>query len=164
MPSIFELTKQQTDLKALVESGELDQEMAADTFEGMDHELDEKINDYCRVLNSMAADLTTIENEIARLQTLKVEKQNQIKAIKKTLMFGLSGIEKSKFDTGLFKGYVRKGSQSVKVIDSNEIPSEYIEVKVTEQPDKTAIKNALKAGEKVKGAELVTGESSLIIK
>ncbi len=164
MPSIFQLTKQQADLKALVESGELDHEMAVDTFEGMDHELDEKINNYCRVLNSMVADLTTIENEIARLQTLKVEKQNQIKAIKKTLMFGLSGIEKSKFDTGLFKGHVRKGSQSVKVIDSNEIPSEYIEVKVTEQPDKTAIKNALKAGEKVKGAELVAGESSLIIK
>jgi len=164
MPSIFELTKEQAQLKALVESGEMTAGDASDTFEGMDHELNQKIDDYCRVINSMGADLTTIENELARLQTLKIEKSNQIKAIKKTLMFGLSGIEKTKFDTGLFKGHVRKGSQSVKVIDANEIPAEYIEVKVTEQPDKTAIKNALKAGDKVQGVELVTGDSSLIIK
>jgi cell division protein FtsX len=164
MPSIFELTKEQSQLKALIESGELSQEDAADTFEGMEHELDSKIDSYCHVLNHLDAQLTAIQNEKTRYAQLEAEKKNEIKRVKQTLLAGLSGIEKTKFDTGHFKGHIRKGSQSVKVIDANEIPAEYIEVKVTEQPDKTAIKNALKAGDKIQGVELVTGDSSLIIK
>ncbi len=164
MATIFELTKEQARLKDLVESGELTEEMAADTFEGMEFDLDNKINDYCRVINSMNADLTTIENEISRLSVLKSEKQNQIKNIKRTLMLGLNGIEKTKFDTGLFKGHLRKGPQSVVITNEGDIPAEYITVKVTEQPDKAALKAALKLGDKIKGCELATGESSLVIK
>jgi len=164
MPSIFELTKEQAELKAKVEQGVFSEEDTADTFEGMEHELNDKISDYCHVLNSMNADLTTIKNEIDRLKTLQGEKQNQTKRIKQTLIAGLSGIEKTSFDTGLFKGHIRKGSQSVNVLNAGEIPAEYIETKVTESPDKTAIRNALKAGEKVPGAELITGDSSIVIK
>ena len=164
MPSIFELTKEQAELKAKVEQGVFSEEDTADTFEGMQHELNDKISDYCHVLNSMNADLTTIKNEIDRLKTLQGEKQNQTKRIKQTLIAGLSGIEKTSFDTGLFKGHIRKGSQSVNVLNAGEIPAEYIETKVTESPDKTAIRNALKAGEKVPGAELITGDSSIVIK
>lgn len=164
MTSIFKLTEQQQKLKSLVESGELSPEQAADTFEGMDHELNEKIDSYCHVLNSMNADLTTIENEIERLKVLQIQKKNEIKRVKQTLMFGMQNVEKNNFDTGLFKGYIRKGSQSVKINNSEDIPAEFVEIKVTEQPDKTAIKNALKAGGKVSGAELVIGESSLVIK
>ena len=164
MPSIFELTKDQEELKRKVEDGLFSEEDVADTFEGMEHELNDKISSYCHVINSMSADQATIENEIKRLQGLLSEKKNQIKSIKRTLITGLSGIEKTKFDTGLFKGHIRKGSQSVNVLNPSDIPSDYIEVKVTEAPDKTAIKNALKSGESVPGAELVTGDSSLIIK
>lgn len=164
MSTIFELTGEQLKLKQAIESGELTEEMAADTFEGMEFELNEKINDYCRVINSMEADLTTIENEINRLSVLKSEKKNQIKRIKQTLLNGLSAIEMTKFDTGLFKGHTRKGSVSVNVLNESEIPAEYIEMIVQEKPDKNAIKAALKLGEKIPGVELKTGESSLVIK
>jgi hypothetical protein len=164
MSTIFELTGAQLDLKQAIENGELTDEMAADTFEGMEHELDAKLNDYCRVINSMNADLTTIENEIKRLQVLQGEKKNQIKQIKKTLVTGLSVLERTNFDTGLFKGHIRKGSQSVNVINESQIPADFIETIVTEKPDKTAIKQALKMGEVIPGCELKTGDSSLIIK
>jgi phage host-nuclease inhibitor protein Gam len=164
MPSIFELTKEQADLKSKVEQGFFSEEDIADTFEGMEHELNDKISSYCHVLNSMNADLTTIKNEIERLKTLQNEKQNQIKRVKQTLISGLGGIDKTNFDTGLFKGHIRKGSQSVNVINSEEIPAQYIETKIVESADKTAIKNALKAGDKIPGVELITGDSSLVVK
>ena len=164
MSTIFELTGEQLKLKQAIENGDLSEEMAADTFEGMEFELNDKINDYCRVLNSMNAVLVTIENEIKRLQVLQSEKKNQIKRVKQTLVVGLSTIERTNFDTGLFKGHIRKGSQSVNILNEREIPAEFIETIVTEKPDKAAIKAAMKSGEKVKGCELKTGDSSIVIK
>jgi hypothetical protein len=164
MPSIFELTKEQAELKQKVEDGLFSEDDVQDTFEGMEHELNEKISNYCHVINSMTAEQTTIENEISRLQVLLGEKKNQIKRVKQTLIAGLSGIEKTKFDTGLFKGHIRKGVQSVNIVNVSDIPEKFIEVKVQEVPDKTAIKSALKAGERIPGVELKTGDSSLVIK
>ena len=147
-----------------VESGELSAEDAADTFEAMNGELDDKINDYCRVIQSMEADLETINNEISRLTRLKTEKQNQIKGVKSSLRFGLDSVEKTKFDTGIFKGYFRKGAESLNILNQDLIPSDYIFTEVNYKADKKAIKEAIKNGESVEGVEVTTGEPSLIIK
>jgi hypothetical protein len=44
----------------------------------------------------------------------------------------------------------------------SDIPKEYKTVKVEEVPDKTQIKAAIKKGEKVPGAELVTNMNLMI--
>lgn len=164
MPSIFELTKEQAELKAKVESGLFTEEDAADTFEMMNLEFDDKVKGYCVVIRSLELELENLTSEKNRITDLETQKKNQIKSVKQTLIAGLTNADKTKFDVTTFKGHVRKGSQSVNVLNADNIPAEYIETKVQQVPDKTAIKNALKAGEKVEGAELVTGESSLIIK
>lgn len=55
---------------------------------------------------------------------------------------------------------IRQGSQSVEVTDERVLPQGYF----VRTPDKTAIKAALKAGEPLPGAKLVTGEPSLSIR
>lgn len=57
---------------------------------------------------------------------------------------------------------IRQGSESVNVIDVNELPQGYF--KTERQADKAAIKSAIKAGEQIPGAELVTGDASLTIR
>ena len=47
---------------------------------------------------------------------------------------------------------------------TGELDEKYNVRKMTVSPDKVAIKKALKSGEDVKGAELVDGKVSLIIK
>jgi len=47
-------------------------------------------------------------------------------------------------------------SEQVVVNDVNALPSDYKTIKVTEQPDKIKIKQAIKDGEDVIGCELVT--------
>ena len=39
--------------------------------------------------------------------------------------------------------------------DTNELPKEFKTIKVTETPDKTAIKKAIEQGQEVAGCELV---------
>ena len=48
-------------------------------------------------------------------------------------------------------------SKAVKVVDQELLPNEFIKTKITESVDKTAIKNKLKAGEVVPGAEMEEG-------
>ena len=46
-------------------------------------------------------------------------------------------------------------SSSVEITDSESLPKQFLRTKTVVEPDKTAIKNALKAGEKIQGAQLV---------
>ena len=46
-------------------------------------------------------------------------------------------------------------SSSVEITDSELLPEQFLKKKTVVEPDKTAIKNALKAGEKIQGAQLV---------
>lgn len=46
-------------------------------------------------------------------------------------------------------------SSSVEITDSDALPEQFLRTKTVVEPDKAAIKNALKAGEKIQGAQLV---------
>lgn len=46
-------------------------------------------------------------------------------------------------------------SSSVEITDNEALPEQFLRTKTVVEPDKTAIKNALKAGEKIQGAQLV---------
>lgn len=164
MSSIYELTKSQRELMNLVESGELSETDAADTFECMESELNDKINDYNYVLRSMTLHLENIDSELDRLATLKKEKTNQIANVKERLISGLNTIGRTKFDTGLFKGSVRKGRASVDIKNPSLVPVEYIETKAVESINKTEIKKSFDAGIPVAGCEIKIGKPSLVIK
>ena len=93
------------------------------------------------------------------------QKKNQIKNLTNRLKNNLEGINQTNFDTGLFKGHFRKGRTSLKVIDSSKVPDEYIKTSISEKVDATELKKAIESGAiKCDGVEIVTGETSLIIK
>lgn len=51
---------------------------------------------------------------------------------------------------------------SVEVVELDLIPEEFMRTKVTTEPDKTAIKNAIKGGAEIPGAKLVTDKSMTV--
>ncbi|MCH4691119.1 siphovirus Gp157 family protein, partial [Escherichia coli] len=59
---------------------------------------------------------------------------------------------------------IRKPSETVEIIDSSALPSEYVEFETTIKADKLAIKHQLKAGINIPGAQLKVGKPSLLIK
>ena len=165
MASIFEPTTQQKDLMRMVEDGDITAEDASDTFECMDSELNDKINDYLYVRRDMQLTSDNLKSEIDRLTELKKRKDNQIKNLTTRLRNNLEAIDKTKFDTGVFNGHFRKGSKSLKVLDANKVPDEYIKTTITEKVDATQLKKDIESGAvKCDGVEIVIGEPSLIIK
>lgn len=57
---------------------------------------------------------------------------------------------------------LRKGTESLRITDEREIPSQLTRVTVT--PDKAEIKKQLKAGVEIEGAELFTGPETIAVR
>ena len=105
-----------------------------------------------------------IKNLTAEAEALKAQKQafadrqetaeNKVKSLKKYLSSYLAG---QKFATDKVAISFRKTS-SVNVTDMSLIPKEYLKY-AEPTVDKTAVKNAIKAGAVVPGAEIAEGQS-----
>lgn len=121
-------------------------------------QLQSKSENYAYIIKQMDAECYIIDLEIKRLQQAKKVRENTIERLKGTLTYAMNLFEVPEIKTSLIKINFRK-SESVIVMDVNDLPKEYKVVKVTEQADKVKIKEALKAGQSILGCELVTNQN-----
>ena len=115
--------------------------------------LQEKAINYGYVIKNFESEVDIIEEEIKRLNALKKARINAVDKLKTNISdaMQLFGILEVKAPT--FKMNFRK-SESVEIFEG--LDQEFITEKVSYQPDKIAIKNAIKEGRQVNGAALVT--------
>lgn len=115
--------------------------------------LETKGINYGFVVKQMESEVDIIDSEIARLTALKKSSNKSIDRLKESLSqaMELYGIEEIK--TPVLKINFRK-SESVEIENENLLPDIYMVEKVSKQPDKTMIKEALKQGNDVSGAFL----------
>lgn len=115
--------------------------------------LQEKAINYGYVIKNFESEVDIIEEEIKRLNALKKARQNAVDKLKNNISdaMQLFGILEVKAPT--FKMNFRK-SESIEIFEG--LDNEFITEKVSYQPDKIAIKNAIKEGRQVNGAALVT--------
>ena len=114
-------------------------------------ELSEKAQNYGLVILSNESDINAIDAEIKRLQELKKPIESTNKRLKEAISNAMQMYGLEKVDSALCKLSFRKSS-SVEV-DETKLNQKYF--KYTATPDKTLIKEAIKAGEVVDGAEIV---------
>lgn len=116
-------------------------------------ELKTKGKAYLEVIKSREAFVSTIDEEIKRLQALKKRNNNLVSTLKDRLLEAVKLF--GDFQAGTLTFTTRK-STSVLVEDVNSLPKEYKVIKVTESADKLGLKSALKKGEQVEGVSLET--------
>lgn len=119
-------------------------------------ELKEKAINYGYVIRSFEYENDIIDAEIKRLKALKEQKEKAIQKLKDAVSdaMNLYGIEK--VESPALKLSFRK-SESVEI--SENLDKRFMIEKVTLQPDKIAIKEAIKKGEQVDGAVLVINQN-----
>ena len=154
--TLYEMTEAQKELYELMTSGEIDEDVYADTLEGIG--IAEKIEGYCVVENELSGDLQKIESEIERLNAKKRTIENNIKRLNLRLGDCLYSMNTTKYSAGTFTVY-RRETQQVVIDDPQSIPAEFMKIKVTETPNKTLIKESIKAGVEVSGAHIQTNQS-----
>lgn len=155
MDSIYKLTGI---FKQIAETEGIDEETKLDTLESIDwtERFEEKVENTVKVIKNKEAEKKQLKEEIDRLTARYKSIDNDITRLKTGLQgaFEITGHEKVK--TLLFTVSLANNQPSV-VVDENLLPKKYFIQ--TLKPDKTAIKELLKAGKKVKGAVLQESRS-----
>ena len=129
------------------ETGEILDETA---FNELEEARDKKIEGVGLIVKSRAALVDELKEEKKRITDRISVLENQNKGTKEFLARYLDG---KKFETARVRYNYRK-TTSVQIDDATKVPAEYIRTKITEEPDKVAIKDALKKGESVPGCSL----------
>lgn len=158
--NLYEMTETAKQLMQLFEDGDIPEDAVNDTLEGI--RVQDKLEDYCKVIKSFEYDSSTIDREIERLKSAKERTQKAINRLTKAVTEYLTTTKSRKATAGTFALSLRK-SESVQITDESKIPEKFIVTKTTVKtsPDKTAIKKFLKENEEnaVEGAMLVVNEN-----
>ena len=130
-------------------------------------ERDEKVENIALYIKELEAKAEALQTEAANLEARATVAENKAKRLKDYLSVSLlaenaerleTSKDKTVFETVRCKISFKK-SVSVDVPDVTKIPKKYRSVITKETADKKAIKAAIEAGQKVRGAELITKQN-----
>jgi len=154
MKTLYQINNDYYDLISQIElaEGELTPELES-ALEINKNELEIKSIAYVEVIKQRESFNTRIDDEIKRLQGLKKQNDNLILRLKNNLLNAVNLF--GNFEAGFLKFSTRKSKQVEVNCDPNDLPKEFKTVKVTETPDKNAIKKAIEQGQEVIGCRII---------
>lgn len=152
--SLYHIEQEYMDLMQSVEAaeGELTEEQV-DQLTINEQELEGKSVAYVCVIKNAEGEIDKIDQEIKRLTAMKKREQSTITRLKDNLLTAVNLF--GEYTAGMYTIATRKSTQ-VSIDDEVFIPAEYMVTKTVESIDKKKIKEAIKAGETVEGASVIT--------
>ena len=153
MATLFEIDKAIEDFEFDIdEDGVI---LNYDELDNLKMEREQKCENIALYYKNVSAEAEMVKAEAKTMTERAKRLENKAENLKKYLAYALQG---EKFSTPKVAVSYRK-SESVNIPDEMLIEDKWCNVSVVRKPDKTLIKKALKEGEKVAGAELVTKQN-----
>lgn len=147
--TLYELDKAIADFELIVnEDGEV---LNIDELDELQMARNDKIEGISLWIKNLEAEKEAVKHEKDNFADRERRLGKKIDSLKRYLTYALDG---QKFSTPKVAVSFRK-SESVLVKDKYLIPDNYMNLSVVREPNKTAIKNALKRGEEIMGVELL---------
>lgn len=140
------------------ETGEIDEALAAKYLEELPVARERKLEAYGLVIKNYLAEIEALKKEEERLAERRKSKERQVERLKTAITNSMLAFEDTKFETAKVVFTFRK-STAIEIPDASKLAKLYLRRRVEYTPDKTAIKQALIEGKKVKGASLVTKQN-----
>ena len=155
MATLYELTGKYHELLNLAE--DLDPTLFNDTMDSITDAIEDKAVGYAKVDKELNKDEKALREEAQRLSERATAIANKRRILKQNLQDSMeeTGIENIK--TPEFSIWIQNNPVSVKIPDESKLPA-YL-MKTTIVPDKARIKQMLKEGKDVPGAELSSSSS-----
>ncbi|MBA4697803.1 MAG: siphovirus Gp157 family protein [Ruminococcus sp.] len=146
MSNIYELTDQYKEIENMLYDGETEEQVILDTLESIDGEIEDKADNYAKIIKNLDANIQAVKTEKDRLQARAQSMEAKKQRLKDTLQANLEFIGKTKFKTALFSFSVAKngGKQPLTITDNiGEIPGKFL---IPQNPvvDKEAVRELLK--------------------
>lgn len=152
--SLYRISAQQLRLNDMLEEtgGELTPELEEALRINAD-EFDTKAEQYCLSIQRYADLEGSIAREIERLQALRKRVAAISVRLRSHLLGAMECFGMTRAEVGTRRLSVRTSS-SVVVDDTAALPARFVRTNIHQEPDKVAIREAMKAGEEVPGARL----------
>lgn len=165
--NLFELTKQQLELKAKLVAMNFDEETINDTLEGESGEIQAKIESYGFVIRDRASFADAMTAEIERMTARRDAEVKRIEKTKEWLLSSMVACGMKNIECPAFTISVQDNPQSVEIYNDKLIPEEYMRTPPQKPPvavpDKKLILDRLKTGEEIGGCMMVQ-KQRLVIK
>ena len=143
---LYELTEQWDAVFNMMEDGETDEQVIFDTLESIEGEIEDKADNYAKMIRNLQANVDVLKAEEERLYQRRKSTENHIQSLKDHLQANLEFIGKTKFKTDLFSFSVSKngGKQPLSITDNlDEIPGKYL-IPQPPKVDNDAVRELLK--------------------
>lgn len=150
--NLYNIKNEYLNLAAMLAEGELTPELE-DALIINEQNFTEKAINYGYVIKTFESETDILENEIKRLNALKTARNKAINKLKDTISDAMQLYNINEVNAPTFVMNFRK-SESIEVSDL--LDPKYINEKISYQPDKIAIKKAIKEGKEVRGAVILT--------
>lgn len=157
MSTLYELSNEYLALLEMADDPDIEEEVWKDTLEGLGGELEIKADAYACVISEISGKKTTLKKEIDRLTAMYKACGNAEDRMKRSLEQVMIATGKTKFETELHKFSIQKNAPSLIIDNEEAVPLEFLVIK--QEVNKTAIKDAIKAGETFEFAHLESSES-----
>lgn len=153
--NLYELTDSYLKVLELIEAGE---ENLDDTLESINDTIEVKAENYAKIIRNLEGNVNMLKAEIERLNSRKKSIEGNIDRLKENLKQAMILTGKEKIKTGLFNITVANNPVALNVFDESKIPENFFTYETIKKMDKSAIKDLLKAGQVIEGAELTQGK------
>lgn len=164
MSSLYELTEQYEGIRMMLYDGETDEQTILDTLESIDAEIEEKADNYAKIIQDMKSSIEILKAEEERLKTRRKRLEARENLLKTQLEENMRFIGKTSFKTALFSFNIQSngGLQPLEIGMISDIPMRFL-IQQDPVPDNKKIREYLKEHE-VEWARLLPRGDSLRIR
>lgn len=142
---LYELTEEYNQVLQMAEDGDVSEDVIKDTLESISASIEDKADNYAKIINTLTVQATAIKEEEARLSARRKTLENNAAFLKKNLEQAMILTDNKKFKTTLFSFNIQKNPASLVIDDESSIPAEF-KIPQPDKIDNAAIKEALKKG------------------
>ena len=157
MSNLYDLTGNYLNVYQQIASGE-DSQIYKDTLLSINDSIEDKADQYAKVIRMLEADNEAITKEIKRLQAKKKSNTTGIENMKANLKFSMEQTGKLAFRTSTNSFGIQSNPPKMEIADENHIPEKYF-IEQEPQLNKQILKQDIQNGLEIDGVELVQTKS-----
>lgn len=156
---LYELNQNYMNMLELLENPEIPEEVIQEGLNKIGEDIDLKVENMAKLIRTIDLQAKAYKEEEKRIANNRKVLENKVKNLKSYIQESMISTNKKKIKGNIFTLSIQKNAPSVNITDLDNIPDEYKKKEIVITPDKKAIKDLLKQGEIVEGAELKQTES-----
>ena len=162
MSNLYQLTNNYETVLNMLYDEDADEQMILDTLEAIEGEIEDKADNYAKIIKELEAKQSARKEEAKRLTESAKVFENRVKALKSNLFNSMKATGKTKFATDLFSFNIAKNGGKQPLTIDGEVPEEY--TKTITENDTDKIRQALDEGKELPFAHFEPRGESLRIK